>query len=102
MRKHGSLTSDAETNEAAWEAARGAGVGAAKVSAFSNVICFCKSFWLVGRWKEMGYGAVRGLSGSQHRILIGARGLKSCVSGIGHYVWIYRACSCFRKNEGMC
>jgi len=31
MRHHGSLTKDAETNEAAWEAARGATVGAAKV-----------------------------------------------------------------------
>lgn len=31
MRKHGSLTDDEEINDAAWVAARGAGVGAAKV-----------------------------------------------------------------------
>lgn len=31
VREHGSLTKDAETNEAAWEAARGAVVGGAKV-----------------------------------------------------------------------
>jgi hypothetical protein len=33
MRHHGSLENDAETNAAAWEAARGAVTGAAKVGA---------------------------------------------------------------------
>jgi hypothetical protein len=37
VREHGSLTKDAETNEAAWEAARGAARGAVKV---------CSSFFL--------------------------------------------------------
>lgn len=40
VRKHGSLTHDEEINEAAWEAARGAVVGAAKVS---NLHCLA---WL--------------------------------------------------------
>lgn len=31
VREHGSLTKDAETNEAAWEAARGAAYGGVKV-----------------------------------------------------------------------
>lgn len=31
VREHGSLTKDAETNEAAWEAARGAAYGSVKV-----------------------------------------------------------------------
>jgi hypothetical protein len=31
MREHGSLTKDAETNQAAWEAAKGAGYGGLKV-----------------------------------------------------------------------
>jgi len=35
VRKHGSLTHDEEINDAAWEAARGAVVGAAKVSSSS-------------------------------------------------------------------
>jgi len=35
VRKHGSLTHDEEINDAAWEAARGAVVGAAKVSPLS-------------------------------------------------------------------
>lgn len=37
MRRHGSLSKDEETNEAAWEAARGAVTGAAKVRVFD---CF--------------------------------------------------------------
>lgn len=36
VREHGSLTKDAETNEAAWEAARGAAYGGVKVRE-----CFC-------------------------------------------------------------
>lgn len=44
VREHGSLTKDAETNEAAWEAARGAAVGGAKV-------CFaCLYVLLQQRW----------------------------------------------------
>jgi hypothetical protein len=43
MRRHGSLTKDEETNEAAWEAARGAGVGAAKVSAW-RMFSSCEGF----------------------------------------------------------
>jgi hypothetical protein len=38
VREHGSLTKDEETNQAAWEAARGAMVGGTKVST-----CFCVS-----------------------------------------------------------
>jgi hypothetical protein len=34
MREHGSLTKDAETNQAAWEAAKGAGYGGLKVCLF--------------------------------------------------------------------
>lgn len=34
VREHGSLTKDAETNEAAWEAARGAAVGSVKVRSY--------------------------------------------------------------------
>ncbi|KAH6622072.1 hypothetical protein C7974DRAFT_473460 [Boeremia exigua] len=34
VREHGSLTKDAETNEAAWEAARGAAYGSVKWGAF--------------------------------------------------------------------
>lgn len=41
VREHGSLTKDAETNEAAWEAARGAARGAVKV---------CLSFFL---WSDV-------------------------------------------------
>ncbi|KAF2639033.1 hypothetical protein P280DRAFT_499800 [Massarina eburnea CBS 473.64] len=37
MRQHGSLSKDHETNEAAWEAARGASWGALKWGAFSAV-----------------------------------------------------------------
>ena len=51
MRNHGSLTKDDETNEAAWEAARGAVRGAAKVSLFAlrSVLLFWRlrygSWW---------------------------------------------------------
>ncbi|KAF2474104.1 uncharacterized protein BDR25DRAFT_177846, partial [Lindgomyces ingoldianus] len=37
MRHHGSLTKDDETNQAAWEAARGAAIGAAKWGAFAVI-----------------------------------------------------------------
>ncbi|KAF2994592.1 hypothetical protein E8E13_001823 [Curvularia kusanoi] len=37
VREHGSLTKDAETNEAAWEAARGAAYGSVKWGAFFAV-----------------------------------------------------------------
>jgi hypothetical protein len=47
MRKHGSLTSDADTNEAAWEAARGATVGAAKVSVSQAVVYVYESLLVV-------------------------------------------------------
>ena len=36
MRKHGSLVHDEEVNDAAWVAARGAVVGAAKVSLYAR------------------------------------------------------------------
>jgi hypothetical protein len=39
VREHGSLTKDAETNEAAWEAARGAARGAVKVCPSFPYIC---------------------------------------------------------------
>ncbi|EME43177.1 hypothetical protein DOTSEDRAFT_72531 [Dothistroma septosporum NZE10] len=41
MRKHGSLTHDAEINEASWVAARGAAVGACKWGLFSLVAAGC-------------------------------------------------------------
>jgi hypothetical protein len=44
VREHGSLTKDAETNEAAWEAARGAAGGAVKVCAH---LCLHFGFLLV-------------------------------------------------------
>jgi hypothetical protein len=34
VREHGSLTKDAETNQAAWEAAKGAAYGGVKVRGF--------------------------------------------------------------------
>lgn len=40
MRQHGSLKNDAEINEAAWEAARGAAAGAAKVSSCLALVFF--------------------------------------------------------------
>ena len=43
MREHGSLTKDAETNEAAWEAARGAARGAVKVC--SSFFCGLMFLW---------------------------------------------------------
>ncbi|KAF2004528.1 hypothetical protein P154DRAFT_393187, partial [Amniculicola lignicola CBS 123094] len=41
MRHHGSLTKDDETNQAAWEATRGAMTGAAKWGAFALVAGGC-------------------------------------------------------------
>lgn len=53
MRQHGSLSKDEETNRAAWVAARGAGVGAAKVSfvyrSFYAVLFLSPSSALVAR-----------------------------------------------------
>ena len=43
VREHGSLTKDAETNEAAWEAARGAARGAVKVC--SSFFCGLMFLW---------------------------------------------------------
>lgn len=43
VREHGSLTKDAETNQAAWEAAKGAAYGGVKVRGFDfgvlHVLC---------------------------------------------------------------
>ena len=57
VREHGSLTKDAETNEAAWEAARGAAVGGIKVRRFGGCTCysfcvllFCPSDRLSALW----------------------------------------------------
>lgn len=47
-RKHASLTKDDETNQAAWEAARGAAWGAGKVSCFyllALLQLFVHLFW---------------------------------------------------------
>jgi hypothetical protein len=46
MRQHGSLKNDAETNEAAWEAARGAASGAAKVRVVLVFRALCTVFRL--------------------------------------------------------
>lgn len=45
IRRRASLTKDDETNQAAWEAARGAVVGAAKVS-YLSAICILFNFSL--------------------------------------------------------
>ncbi|KAJ4303070.1 hypothetical protein N0V90_001961 [Kalmusia sp. IMI 367209] len=68
MRQHASLTKDEETNAAAWEAARGAGWGAAKVSfliSFGVTSHFGGRFrwlpWLAGGWMVYDSGSFEGI-----------------------------------------
>jgi len=64
VRQHGSLTKDDETNQAAWEAAKGAAIGGTKVS-YSFFLLLLS--WVGILWVSACYGAWSGKAWVQKR-----------------------------------
>jgi hypothetical protein len=92
MRRHGSLSKDDETNEAAWEAARGATAGAAKVSVFADTLFLCESFGCVEGIERAVIWDVMKVLLISRQTFINHRGSRSFAFEIEHDAGTFAAC----------